>query len=80
MKKTKVGKIVISDKIYIKKEEVFNEDELVSLFTYDTGDAILQTYDETHTLYSHQIVLENYHTSLYLINEHTLLLKKTYLL
>jgi superfamily II DNA or RNA helicase len=49
MKKTKVGKIVISDKIYIKKEEVFNEDELVSLFTYDTGDAILQTYDETDT-------------------------------
>ena len=48
--------IVLSDKIYIKKDQVYDEDSLVSLFTYDTGDDILQTYDETDT---HFIVPSN---------------------
>ena len=50
-KKASVGKIVLSDKIYIKKDEVFDVDTLISLFTYDTGDEILQTWDETDTHY-----------------------------
>ena len=48
-KKASVGKIVISDKIYIKKDEVHDVDTLLSLFTYDNGDEILQTWDETDT-------------------------------
>ena len=50
-KKADVGKIVISDKIYIKKDEVFDIDTFISLFTYDNGDEILQTWDETDTHY-----------------------------
>jgi len=50
-KKADVGKIVISDKIYIKKNEVFDIDTFISLFTYDNGDEILQTWDETDTHY-----------------------------
>ena len=50
-KKASVGKIVLSDKIYIKKDEVFDVDTLISLFTYDNGDEILQTWDETDTHY-----------------------------
>jgi superfamily II DNA or RNA helicase len=49
MKKAKVKKIYLSDKIYIKKTDVEDEDTLASLFTYDTGEDILQTYDETDT-------------------------------
>ena len=49
MRQAKVGKISISDKIYIKKDQVYDEDTLASLFTYDTGEDILQTYDETDT-------------------------------
>ena len=56
MRQAKVGQIVLSDKIYIKKDQVYDEDSLVSLFTYDTGDDILQTYDETDT---HFIVPSN---------------------
>ena len=56
MRQAKVGQIVLSDKIYIKKDQVYDEDSLVSLFTYDTGDDILQKYDETDT---HFIVPSN---------------------
>ncbi len=49
MRQTKVGKIVLSDKIYIEKSEVYDVDEFISLFTYDTGDDILQTWNETDT-------------------------------
>lgn len=51
IKKADVGKIAISDKIYIKKEEIFDIDTFISLFTYDNGDEILQTWDETDTHY-----------------------------
>ena len=49
MRQTKVGKIVLSDKIYIEKSEVYDVDEFISLFTYDNGDDILQTWNETDT-------------------------------
>src|SRR6056300_1242063 len=49
MKKAKVKKIYLSYKRYIKKTDVEDLDTLVSLFTYDTGEDILQTYDETDT-------------------------------
>ena len=44
--KAKVKTIFISDKIYIKKEDVENHDDLISLFSYDNGDEILSTLGE----------------------------------
>ena len=46
MKKAKVKTIHISDKIYIKKDNVENHDDLISLFTYDNVDEILSTIGE----------------------------------
>ena len=57
--KAKIKTINISDKIYIKKEDVENIDELISLYTYDNIDEILTTLQETDT---HFIVPSNsYH-------------------
>ena len=59
MKKTKVKIINISDKIYIKKEDVYNVSELESLYTYPGPDEILSTLLESDT---HFIVPSNsYH-------------------
>ena len=46
MKKANVKTIYISDKIYIKKEDVEEPNDLISLFTYDNGDEILSTLGE----------------------------------
>ena len=46
MKKAKVKKIYLSDKIYIKKDDVHDEDLLISLYTYDNGDEFLTTISE----------------------------------
>ena len=57
--KAKVKTIYISDKIYIKKEDIENPDDLLSLFTYDNGDEILTTLGESPT---HVVVPSNsYH-------------------
>ena len=44
--KAKVKTIYISDKIYIKKDDVEDSNDLISLFTYDNGDEILSTLGE----------------------------------
>ena len=46
MKKAKVKTIYISDKIYIKKDDVEDSNDLISLFTYDNGNEILSTLKE----------------------------------
>ena len=51
MNKAKVQKIVISDKIYIYKEGVFDADHLISLYTYDNGDDFLSTISEDDDYY-----------------------------
>ena len=57
--KTDVGTIIISDKIYIKKEEVYDIASLESLYTYPGPDEILTTILESDT---HFIVPSNsYH-------------------
>lgn len=59
MKKAKVKKIVISDKIYIYKEGVEDADKLIQLYTYDNGDDFLSTISEDE---EHYIVPSNsYH-------------------
>jgi len=57
--KSDVGTIIISDKIYIKKEEVYDIASLESLYTYPGPDEILTTILESDT---HFIVPSNsYH-------------------
>lgn len=57
--KAKVKTIYISDKIYINKNDIENENDIVSLFTYDNGDEILSTLGESST---HFVVPSNgYH-------------------
>lgn len=51
MKKAKVNKIYLSDKIYIKKTDVEDEDFLLSLYTYDNGDEFLSTISEDEDYY-----------------------------
>ena len=51
MKKAKVKKIYLSDKIYIKKDDVYDEDLLISLYTYDNGDEFLTTISEDEDYY-----------------------------
>ena len=51
MKKAKVKQIEISDRLYIKKEDVYDHDLLISLFTYDNGDEFLSTISESDTHY-----------------------------
>ena len=52
MNKAKVKHITISDKIYIKKEDVEDRDHLLSLFTYDNVDEFLSTINENETHYT----------------------------
>src|SRR6056300_673539 len=52
MKKAKVKKIYLSDKIYIKKTDVEDEDLLISLYTYDNGDEFLSTIAEDEDYYT----------------------------
>ena len=47
--KAKVKTIYISDKIYIKKDDIEDANDLISLFTYDNGDEILSTLGESST-------------------------------
>ena len=51
MKKAKVNKIYLSDKIYIKKKDVEDDDLLLSLYTYDNGDEFLSTISEDEDYY-----------------------------
>ena len=51
MTKAKVKKIYLSDKIYIKKDDVYDEDLLISLYTYDNGDEFLTTISEDEDYY-----------------------------
>ena len=51
MAKTKVKKIFLSDKIYIKKKDVEDADHLLSLYTYDNGDEFLSTISEDEDYY-----------------------------
>lgn len=52
MKKTKVKKITIADKIYIKKQDIYDEDELLGLFTYYTGDEYISSIEDWDTFYT----------------------------
>ena len=61
MKKAKVNKIYLSDKIYIKKKDVEDDDLLLSLYTYDNGDEFLSTISEDEDYY---IVPSNSYTNL----------------
>ena len=49
--KAKVRKIFLSDKIYIKKKDVEDADQLLSLYTYDNGDEFLSTISEDEDYY-----------------------------
>ena len=51
MNKAKVKKIYLSDKIYIKKKDVEDVDQLLSLYTYDNGDEFLSTISEDEDYY-----------------------------
>ena len=44
--KAKVKTLHISNKIYMKKDEVEDHNNLISLFTYNNGDEILSTIEE----------------------------------
>ena len=44
--KAKVKTLHISNKIYMKKDEVEDHNDLISLFTYNNGDEILSTIEE----------------------------------
>ena len=46
LNKTHVKKIYLAEKIYIKKEDVVDVDQLLSLYTYDNGDEWLSTISE----------------------------------
>ena len=57
--KAKVKTLYISNKIYMKKDEVEDHNDLISLFTYNNGDEILTTLGESPT---HFVVPSNsYH-------------------
>ena len=49
MNKVKVKKIVIADKIYIKKEDVESVSDLVAAYAFNNGDEILSTLEESDT-------------------------------
>ena len=51
MNKAHVKKIYLAEKIYIKKEDVLDEDQLLSLYTYDNGDEWLSTIEENDEYY-----------------------------
>lgn len=59
MNKAHVKEILLAEKIYIKKEDVYDPDHLISLYTYDNADEFLSTIEESDT---HYIVPSNsYH-------------------
>lgn len=51
MKKAKVNKIRIAEKIYIKKEDAEDHEHLISLYTYNNGDEFLSTIEEDDLYY-----------------------------
>ena len=51
MKKAKVKKIYLAEKIYIQKDHVEDVDLLLSLYTYDNGDEFLSTIEEDDEYY-----------------------------
>jgi len=51
MKKAKVRKITLAEKIYIAKEDVEDADTLLGLYTYDNGDEFLSTISEDEDYY-----------------------------
>ena len=51
LNKTHVKKIYLAEKIYIKKEDVDDVDQLLSLYTYDNGDEWLSTISEDDDYY-----------------------------
>lgn len=51
MTKIKVKKIVIAERIYIRKKDVYDSQELLSAYTYHNGDELLSTIDETDDYY-----------------------------
>lgn len=61
MNKTKVGHIIIADKLYIEKAGVEDASELESLYTYNTGEEFISTLEETD---EHFIVPSNSYSKL----------------
>ena len=59
MKKAKVKKIVLAEKIYIAKEDVEDVDALLGLYTYDNGDEFLSTITEDE--YHYIVPSNSYH-------------------
>jgi len=59
MKKAKVKKIVLAEKIYIAKEDVEDADHLLGLYTYDNGDEFLSTISEDE--YHYIVPSNSYH-------------------
>ena len=51
LSKVHVKKIYLAEKIYIKKEDVADVDQLLSLYTYDNGDEWLSTISEDDEYY-----------------------------
>lgn len=46
MKKTKVKLITLAEKIFIKKEDIYDIEDLKANFTYNNGDEFIQTWEE----------------------------------
>jgi len=59
MKKAKVKKITLAEKIYIAKEDVEDADHLLGLYTYDNGDEFLSTISEDE--YHYIVPSNSYH-------------------
>ena len=51
VKKAKVKKIYLAEKIYIKKKDVEDADHLLSLYTYNNGDEFFSTISEDEDYY-----------------------------
>ena len=50
-KKAQVQKIYLAEKIYIKKKDVEDADQLLSLYTYNNGDEFFSTISEDEDYY-----------------------------
>ena len=59
MRKAKVKKIILAEKIYIAKEDVEDADTLLGLYTYDNGDEFLSTITEDE--YHYIVPSNSYH-------------------
>jgi superfamily II DNA or RNA helicase len=59
VKKAKVKKITLAEKIYIAKEDVEDVDHLLGLYTYDNGDEFLSTITEDE--YHYIVPSNSYH-------------------